>query len=288
MEYSQVAEILNRHIFDGDRLGLLAKIAINPERYIGLFRPTKPKAKLLQNVLQSHEIRFGDAMENLIEVMLQDLGYKTLDRYLMDGNGNGLSIDQYFTDGKKYYFMEQKVRDDHDSTKKRGQISNFENKLDILYEALGDQVEGMMYFIDPDLSKNKNYYIAELNRIQSIYEVEVNLFYGREFFDYLGYPEQWDLLVNWLIRWKEEMPDFPDINMDATPYDSFLEIKDLSIPYWSRLLENEEIWSEGIIKVLFENGDTLRLVVSHFKKLHRSAYSNLARLLDFKIKEYYG
>ena len=36
----------------------------------------------------------------------------------------------FFKKDDVHYFVEQKVRDDHDSTKKRGQISNFEKKLD--------------------------------------------------------------------------------------------------------------------------------------------------------------
>nr|WP_240658196.1 hypothetical protein [Helicobacter pylori] len=34
---------------------------------LGIFRPTKPKTKLLQNLLTSHEIKFGDAFERLID-----------------------------------------------------------------------------------------------------------------------------------------------------------------------------------------------------------------------------
>ena len=39
----------------------------SPERYTGIFRSTLPKDKLIQNISQSHEINFGDAMELLIE-----------------------------------------------------------------------------------------------------------------------------------------------------------------------------------------------------------------------------
>lgn len=53
--------------FEKSKADLLEKIASLPSRYIGLFRPTKPKAKILQNLLQSHEIRFGDAFERVIE-----------------------------------------------------------------------------------------------------------------------------------------------------------------------------------------------------------------------------
>ena len=39
------------------------KMSKYPERYTGIFRSTLPKDKLIQNISQSHEINFGDAME---------------------------------------------------------------------------------------------------------------------------------------------------------------------------------------------------------------------------------
>ena len=146
MNYNDAVIILNRHIFEASKLKLLERIASNPERYIGLFRPTKPKAKLLQNLLQSHEIRFGDAMESLVRAILADIGFSNLPQRLQATDGDTLSVDQYFTDGERYYFVEQKVRDDHDSTKKRGQLRNFEKKLDVLYTAHRDSLIGIMYF----------------------------------------------------------------------------------------------------------------------------------------------
>ena len=122
MEYFRVASILNRHVFDGDKYAILENIANYPERFLGLFRPTKPKAKMLQNLLQSHEIRFGDAIEEMFRAYLVDLGHHVLPNTLQNSSGENLSLDQYFTDGKSYYFVEQKLRDDHDSTKKRGQV----------------------------------------------------------------------------------------------------------------------------------------------------------------------
>ena len=77
-----------------------------PQRYIGLFRPIKPKAKLLQNLLQSHEIRFGDAFENLIEEYLSELGYELLNNSLDYGNSEKLNIDQFFRNNDNYFFVE--------------------------------------------------------------------------------------------------------------------------------------------------------------------------------------
>jgi hypothetical protein len=288
MNYTEATEILNRHIFEGDKVSLLRKIAERPERYIGLFRPTKPKAKLLQNLLQSHEIRFGDAMESLIQAMLADVGFTNLPYGIQAADGDSLSIDQYFTSGRKYYFMEQKVRDDHDSTKKRGQISNFEKKLDVLYGIHQNDLIGIMYFIDPDLWKNKNFYVQELSKSQDFYGVELHLFYGREFFEHLGFASLWDDMLAWLKQWKSELPDFPEVNLDLVPEESFEEIKTLETRYWRMLLSNDKIWSDGIIQVLFSKGTTLRLMLDHFARQQTSASRSLQRALQEKLDQYYG
>jgi len=181
MNYEKFCASLNKHIFEGERKELLRRIADNPERFIGLFRPTKPSAKILQHLLQSHEIRMGDALEEIIEEILKDFGFKVLSKSIENEKGEQLSLDQYFTDGKVYYFIEQKVRDDHDSTKKRGQISNFETKLEILHKKHGSELFGIMYFIDPDLSKNKNYYLQELRKLEEFYGVKLTLLYAKNY-----------------------------------------------------------------------------------------------------------
>lgn len=287
MEYTDAVAILNRTIFEGDKRNLLKKVASNPERYIGLFRPTKPKAKLLQNLLQSHEIRFGDAMESLIEAMLVDAGFSLLPKNLQSAKGDSLSLDQYFTDGETFFFMEQKVRDDHDSTKKRGQINNSETKLNLLYESHGDHLVGMMYFIDPDLSKNKKYYTGELSNFRDFYGIELYLFYGHEFFEYLGFPHLWANLIEWLTRWKAELPDFPEINLDSSPRESYEEIKTMKPLHWRKLLETNQLWEDGIIRVLFSDGATLQFMLEYFSSRQTSAYQNLGRLLKEKLAEYY-
>jgi hypothetical protein len=66
LSYKKFSEVLNETIFGKSKLDLLTKIAQNPHRFIGIFRPTKPKGKILQNLLQSHEIRFGNAIELII------------------------------------------------------------------------------------------------------------------------------------------------------------------------------------------------------------------------------
>ncbi len=47
MDYQTFSEIFNRFVFGTSKAKLLENIAENPERYLGIFRPTKPKTKLL-------------------------------------------------------------------------------------------------------------------------------------------------------------------------------------------------------------------------------------------------
>lgn len=170
--------------------------------------------------------------------MLNDMGFNILPGRLSNSQGETLSLDQYFSDGKTTYFVEQKVRDDHDSTKKRGQIRNFESKLEILNNVHQGQLVGVMYFVDPDLEKNKNYYVRELNNLSAFYSVRLHLFYGPEFFTHFGHPEFWNDLTSWFVRWKSELPDFPDVNLDLSPKECFDELVDLPIGVWRRFVTN--------------------------------------------------
>jgi len=287
MNYEKFCTILNKHIFEGEKKELLRRIANTPERFIGLFRPTKPGAKILQHLLQSHEIRMGDALEEIIEEILKSLGFKILSKNIVNESDETLSLDQYFTDGRVYYFIEQKVRDDHDSTKKRGQIENFEAKLEILHKTHGLELIGIMYFIDPDLSKNKNYYLQELEKLEKFYGVKLGLFYGKELFEYFKRPEIWENILLWLKQWKNSLPELPEINFDALPQESFEEIKMLELRKWRKILENDALWEEGIIKAIFRQETTLRLLLDFFKKQDTMPYNQLGNILTEKLGKYY-
>ena len=72
MDYNKFENIFNKTIFEESKAKLIEKVAEYPNRYIGIFRPTTPSTKLLQNISQSHEIRFGDAFEKIIEEYLKE------------------------------------------------------------------------------------------------------------------------------------------------------------------------------------------------------------------------
>jgi len=82
MNYEKFVEILNRHIFMEGKRALVKNLADHPERFIGLFRPTRPRGKILQHILQSHEIKFGDALEEIMSEFLRDWGYDVLPKII--------------------------------------------------------------------------------------------------------------------------------------------------------------------------------------------------------------
>lgn len=282
MKYIKFKSIFNEIIFEKSKVDLITKVAKYPQRYIGLFRPIKPKAKLLQNLLQSHEIRFGDAFEKLIEQYLKELGYEILDKSFNYRNGNKLNVDQFFKNDDFYFFVEQKVRDDHDSTKKRGQISNFEKKLETIISIYGDyNLKGFFYFIDPDLEKNKNFYKDELEKMSVDYGVELYICYGKEFFTLIDESNTWNEIIQYLKRWRNELPDTPEINFDKEPEHSFEEIKDLSPSIYRKLFDNEELYKE-IVLTIFPEKKTLILLKEYFESKDKKIYKTLIEKLKNK------
>ena len=255
---------------------------------MGLFRPTKPGTKVLQYLLQSHEIRFGDAMEELIGEILTDLGFSPLSKAILGADNRSLSLDQYCQRGGVYYVIEQKVRDDHDSTKKRGQLSNFESKVEALTAVHGTRLVGIMYFVDPLLTKNRGYYQPELQRLSQFYGVSLHLFYGSELFDYVDHPEEWERLLDALRRWKDGLPDLPEINFDTDPEASFREIHGLGARSFRRLMENDELWADGIMHTLFRQGTTLRMLLDFFRSRSEPYYQQLAESLAARLERHYS
>jgi hypothetical protein len=290
MNYQKFNLILNRHIFDDEKKELLRKIADKPERFIGLFRPTKPKVKVLQHILQSHEIKFGDAFEEIIENLLSEWGFIVKEKIIIPNPANPrrtLDIDHYFSVKRSNYFIEQKVRDDHDSTKKKGQIDNFEAKLEFLYNRHRQNLIGIIYFIDPDFIKNKNYYLDELQSMKETYGTELYLFYGKELFEYFQKIQIWDDILHWLKIWKDNLAELPEINFDMNPQESFRYIKDLEIRYWRKIMKNEKLWNEGIMGAIFRNGKVFNLLVRYFEKINDKPFQELSILLKNLLKKYY-
>lgn len=286
IENKEFCKIFDEQIFKKTKFSLLEKMAKYPFRYVGIFRPTMVKDKILQNITQSHEIKFGDAMEKIIEDYLLKCGFEILDKRLICENCE-YNIDQYAEKDGKIYFIEQKVRDDHDSSKKRGQDHNFEEKLEQIISRNPDKVIiPIVYFIDPSLTKNKKYYMEELEKIEAKYNIKCYLCYGKELFTLIGIPDVWDDMVINLNMWRETLQPFPNINFDDDAEASFDEIKDLEAGCWRKLLDNVKIKNE-IFPVIFPYNTTLKMLLEYYKKLcHEFPKKRLYPIVAEKLENY--
>lgn len=191
---------------------LLITVIKNPERYTGIFRISNARTKLIQNVTQSREIKFGDFMEDIITWYISAMGCKNLDKKISDE----LEADQLFMMNDKVCLIEQKIRDDHDSTKKRGQYDNFSRKYTALKEKYpGHEIIAVMWFIDDSLRKNRKYYV-ERAESESLPGVNIYVLYGGELFTEIFHrSDVWEEICSHLSRNKSErsneiltVPDF--------------------------------------------------------------------------------
>ena len=196
-------------------------------------------------------------MEDVVTEYIGALGYKNLNKEIgCDDNGDRLSVDQLFEKNNILYFVEQKIRDDHDSTKKRGQYDNFEKKIMLLRKKYADKhIEAIMWFIDDGLIKNKKYYQERMD--SSNYDnVGLYLLYSAPFFEMLDNGKNaWNEIVMFLKRLREENSDnvfeIPDFGSSEEIYNALLK---LPKKYWQKLMSDEENYK--LIRLeMFSKGD---------------------------------
>ena len=278
MEYNQFVEVFERRIFANSYSKLLTSLAKNPDRFVGIFRSSKPLHKLSQNLSQSREIKFGDAFEEVIELYLSNNGFSIKEKNLTH-NGNSLRVDQYFERDNHVYFAEQTVRDDHASTKKTGQMDNFlEKERVITHENPGKSCKGFFYFIDPSLKKNRNYYY---NRLKEESIIASELCYGSEFFDSIEMTNEWNEIITHLTTWRDNLPDMLNLNFDKFE-GAFDEVKELQPSIWKKLFTHTKIIEE-IFPIIFPNGTLLNNI--YRDKINVSSWIEVSQTIKNYLTE---
>ena len=240
-KYEDFAHELSGKIKSDDEFyyELLITVIKNPERYTGIFRASNARTKLIQNVTQSREIKFGGFMEDIVTWYIAAMGYDNLSKNITDD----LEADQLFTDGRTIYLIEQKIRDDHDSTKKRGQYDNFSRKYTALrVKYPGHEVTAVMWFIDDGLRKNRKYYL-ERSESESLPGVKIHVLYGGELFtEIFARPNVWEELCGHLRRSKSERSyealTVPDFDTSPEILTALRRLKAENPKLYSRLLSS--------------------------------------------------
>ncbi len=265
LSYDEFVDRLNSKIVNGEEfyINLLKVIIDNPTRYTGIFRVSSAKTKLIQNVTQSNEIKFGDFIEDIVTEYISLLGYTNLTKLVGESSsGDRLNADQLFTsaDNQFLYLIEQKIRDDHDSTKKRGQFNNFIYKVEFLKEQYSNhKLFAIMWFVDDSLRKNKNYYANEITAYMDLHhDITLRLYYGKELFsDLFERDDAWFEITHYLRKNKQarskELLYIPDFDTSTEIRNA---LKQLPQRYKTKLMSNNEKYVQ-LRAELFPSGKNL-------------------------------
>jgi hypothetical protein len=121
-----------------------------------------------------------------------------------------------------------------------------------------------------------------LEKIHTDYNVYAKLCYGKEFWDEIGHSEVWVEVLNYLERWKKEIPDMPEIDFEKNAENTFAEIKDIDVSSFRKLFYNHAVCRE-ILPILFPQNKVLQLLYNYYMKKadEKSIYKTLAT----RIKE---
>ncbi|GAA7277530.1 hypothetical protein HpBGD95_10110 [Helicobacter pylori] len=138
------------------------------------------------------------------------------------------------------------------------------------------------------MNKNQNDYKEELQKLSVGYGVPLSLCYGKELFENLNILQVWDEVLNHLARWRETLPDLPNLNFDENPLESFEEIKDLAPSIYRKLLDNDGIFN--LVLILFPEQKVLKMLVEYFRQqqqnktiYQQTIYQQLASKLEKRL-----
>ena len=206
-----------------DRKKEIIRIALNalsdkPERIVGFLRFQSVKQKVVQFLTQSLEIKTGDMLEEFFTDLL-GFHYTNLTKLV-----NGYKCDQLFQKIENgittIFLIEQKIRDDHDSSKKNGQVENFENKINQLRAIYPNaQIRSYEWFIDESFKKYPDFYNNKFNSFKTGKEAwfDGGVFYGGDLINTLCGTGTWVRFVEAYNVVKREYVS--DIGLIINDYD---------------------------------------------------------------------
>ena len=94
-------------------------------------------------------------------------------------------------------------------------------------------------------------------------------------FNQLGLSHIWPDIMNNLQKWRQDMPDLPNVNFDTNPEESVEEINDLPFHIFRKLFDDKRILSQILPVLLPAGGATLRLLFPHLKACNTAIIDNI-------------
>ena len=267
MDVNQIERVYDNIVYGNILKKLINTLATNPKRFISPFSPIKSEEEIRTFLGHSSKIKVGNAYEIILKMLFESIGCELIEKKFSVNNKTKI-IDQLFKHYDSFIFIEQKMNDDHDSTKKEAIIKDFEEKIKHLIEKYGLNIRAYLYFVT-DAVKNKNYYSAEIIKLREKYQIDISVLYGKELFVKENKVELWKLIDNF-----NKQRQKTKINIDFEGENYFLAIKDININIWLKILNNEEIVKE-VLPLIFPSKEVdgvLNLLRLDFKAKYREFY----------------
>ncbi len=203
MDIKKIKKIFKRHF--GEKICdfiINKSIKKEAETFDLLYNPPfSNKYRIIGSIFTTSNIRYGDFLEEVINEFLKENGANLVK------SENSKYYDLFFEKNNKLYVGEIKIRDNHDSTKKVGQIENLILKAKIEKTSNKNrEVIAIMNFISPFDKKNHNYYKNRLtDAVREKYFDDFKVFFGDELFHELGIIEEWNKTKKLIYTHNEEI-----------------------------------------------------------------------------------
>jgi hypothetical protein len=284
----------------------LEKLADSPERLVGILHANSFELGSITSFGISRNNSFGNALEKIFRKIVENNGwdskitsYKLSDHEIIISGKTSISVDHVFCKGGTVVFIEQKIRDDHDTSKWSGQWNNFKDKLESLVKIYSDkEVVGVMWMIDSSLTRNKENYKRSIESLTDNYQNKALLVYGNEIDDVFNKfedtkGEYYNLLYSFIEQWYEKneiIPNdkIPEVNFDKYPDEVLKVFNSMSKKKLLKLFSNEVVIKE-VFPVIFPNKQAIKvyrsLILAKPQNNRQEKENAVLPLLDLIIEQ---
>lgn len=280
----------------------IKKLADNPERLVGVLHANTFELGSIVSFGISRNNSFGNAIESVFrEIVTSKKGwiskpthYNLSDYKLttkIPARKKILAVDQVFSYNDTVLFIEQKIRDDHDTSKWVGQWNNFELKLKVLTEIYKEKsVIGVMWMIDNNFHRNEDNYRSKMKSLNDSLRNSAILCYGEEIDNIFNKIDgknniYFNEFLDFLTEWHDISIRVPDMNFDKFSYDSIQAFKHLTNKQAENFFGNQDIIEE-IFPIIFPNKQVLKTYLMLLKNNPTLKEQKVISLIE-KIVEHY-
>lgn len=261
---------------------IIDKMITKPKLLTGFKKINTFSLRMYASFGQANNIKYGTVLENYFNKYLEEMGWKMLERdYTLtdeekqryQNDSNRVNVDLVAKHEDTIIFIEQKILDNHDSTKKTGQLRNFQEKATVIQRTYPSyDIYGFEWFIDDTQVKNGSNWQTHNEEFEiehPEYKNKLFVVYGTGLedklseitdIDHSGMLTSFDTFMkNWHLSHGK---DLPELEFDKYPMDVVERLKLYSYKKVYDMLTNEEL-REQIHPIIFPNNQVYRAYLEY-------------------------